>query len=165
MTTNNSATIIQQLIELNTQIGEMEQTGAAATSFFDELLADQLIFRRTSGKVIGKHAPNSFIESLKAASPFISRRAEDIAVNLVGDRALATLIIIGTRADGSVGRYQNIRLFSRNGERLEHHHKKARKKCSCMDLWLRRFDFSHSLSSLPTPCWGDQDQFSSHRRG
>ena len=42
--------------------------------------------------------------------------AEEIAVTLLNDRALVTLIVVGTLADGAVKRYRNIRLFSRAGD-------------------------------------------------
>jgi len=105
------------LIELNKQIGEMEQQGVEARTFFDDHLSDQLIFRRASGKVVGKSEPEGFVANLKN-NPFSSRRSEDISVTLLNDRALVTLIAIGTRADdGSVHRYRNIRLFSRSADR------------------------------------------------
>ena len=39
-------------IEANKQIGEIEQQGVEARTFFDDYLSDQLIFRRASGKVV-----------------------------------------------------------------------------------------------------------------
>jgi hypothetical protein len=108
------------LIELNKQIGEMEQQGVEALTFFNDRLSnqlifsDQLIFRRASGKVVGK---SEFLANLKN-NPFSSRRPEEISVTLLNDRALVTLIVIGTRVDdGSVHRYRNIRLFSRSAGR------------------------------------------------
>lgn len=107
----------QYLVDLNKRIGEMEQEqGAEAHKFFNAHLSDQLIFRRASGKVVGKSEPEGFLDSLKTPSPFTSRVSEDISVALLNNRALVTLIVVGTRADGSVGRYRNIRLFSRSGE-------------------------------------------------
>jgi Domain of unknown function (DUF4440) len=104
------------LVELNKQIAEMEQQGEAAREFFQKHLSDQLIFRRASGKVVGKSGPEGFLEGLKS-NPFESRVAEDIDVSLQNDRALVTLIIVGTRKDdGSVHRYRNIRLFSRSSD-------------------------------------------------
>ena len=104
----------KQLAELNARMGEMEQKqGAASVEFFTALLSDQLIFRRANGKIVGKTGPDSFLDSLQKASPFTSRRSEDISTTLLGDRALVTLIVVATRLDGSVGRYRNIRLFFR----------------------------------------------------
>jgi hypothetical protein len=114
----NDAELTQQyLIDLNKRIGEMEQEQSAeAHKFFNAHLSDQLIFRRASGKVVGKYGPEGFLDSLKKPSSFASRVSEGISVALLNNRALVTLIVVGTRADGSVGRYRNIRLFSRSGE-------------------------------------------------
>lgn len=51
----------------------MEQAGGLEPiEFFEALLSDQLIFRRASGKVIGKDGREGFLEGLKKASPFSS---------------------------------------------------------------------------------------------
>ena len=119
------------LIELNKQIGEMEQQGVEARAFFDDHLSDQLIFRRASGKIVGKWESDGFLANLKN-NPFSSRRPEEISVTLLNDRALVTLIIIGTRADdGSVHRYRNIRLFSRSA-----------------DQWILELWYNYELTSL-----------------
>lgn len=107
----------QNLVHLNERIGEMEQKqDEEAHKFFNAHLSDQLIFRRVSGRVVGKSEPEGFLDSLKKPSAFTSRVSEDISVALLNNRALVTLIVVGTRADGSVGRYRNIRLFSRSGD-------------------------------------------------
>ena len=110
--------IEKDLTKLNEQIVEVEQAGGAEASvYFGALLSDQLIFRRANGKVVGKAGPEGFLEGLKKAGPFSSRRSKDISVTQLGDRALVTLIVVGTRADDrSVHSYQNIRLFSRSGD-------------------------------------------------
>jgi hypothetical protein len=93
---------MDDLISLNMRIGEMEQQGADAAAFFTEQLSDDLVFRRATGKVVGKFGPEGFIEGLEN-NPFKSRVAEDVTVHPVGDRALVTLVIVGTRKDdGSV---------------------------------------------------------------
>jgi hypothetical protein len=108
---------VDDLVSLNARIGEMEQQGADAATFFGELLSDDLVFRRASGKVVGKSGPGGFIDGLKN-NPFTSRTAEDVAVQQVGTRALVTLIVVATRKDdGTVHRYRNIRLFSRAADR------------------------------------------------
>ena len=107
---------------MNQKIGAAEQSVdptakdgvalAAAKKFFEANLSHQLIFRRADGKVVGKFA---FFDSLEK-NPFQSRQSEQVAVELMGDRALVTLIVVGTmRQDQSVHRYRNIRLFSRVG--------------------------------------------------
>lgn len=117
MSVDNSVLTTQGLVELNNRVAEMEQTqGSEALDFFKIHLSDQLIFRRANGKVVGKSEPEGFLDGLKKPGPFTSRRAEDIVVTLLDDRALVTLVVVGTRADRSVGRYRNIRLFSRSGK-------------------------------------------------
>lgn len=119
------------LIELNRRIGQMEQQGEAAQVFFQTHLSDQLIFRRASGKVVGKSGPGGFLEGLKN-NPFTSRVSEEISVQLMGDRALVTLIVVGTRADDrSVHRYRNVRLFSR-----------------ARDNWIMEFWYNYEITSL-----------------
>jgi hypothetical protein len=104
------------LVELNQRIVQMEQQGESATAFFQKLLSDRFLFRRASGKVIGKSGPEGFLDGLKNNS-FKSRIPEDISVNLLEDRALVTLVIVAIRKDdGSTHRYRNIRLFSRTGD-------------------------------------------------
>jgi hypothetical protein len=96
----------------------MEQAGDdQALEFFQAHLSDRLIFRRANGKIVGKSEPEGFLSSLKK-NPFSSRRPEDTSVTQLGDRALVTLIVVGTRADDdSVHRYRNIRLFTRAADK------------------------------------------------
>jgi hypothetical protein len=103
------------LAALNERIAEMEQAaGEEALAFFRAQLSHQLIFRRANGKIVGKSEPDGFLSGLNK-NPLSSRRTEDIVVTQLGDRALVTLTVVGTRADdGSVHRYRNIRLFSRS---------------------------------------------------
>ena len=104
------------LIALNEEAVKLEQAGGAdAHTFFEAHLSNQLLFRRASGKLVGKE---EFLAGLDQAGHFSSRRPEDIRLTQLDDRALVTLVVVGTRADdGSVHRYRNIRLFSRSGEK------------------------------------------------
>ena len=127
----NSVEPINALVELNKEIAQREQEGEAARTFFQKHLSDQLIFRRASGKVVGKSGPEGFLDGLKS-NPFKSRVAEDIAVNLLNDRALVTLIVVGTRKDDdSVHRFRNIRLFSR-----------------ASDQWILELWYNYEITSL-----------------
>ena len=103
-----------QLTELNVKSVSMEQAGGSdAREFFEPLLSDQLIFRRASGKIVGKSGDDGFLDGLKA-NPFKSRVPEDIVVRALDSRALVTFIIVATRKDDdTVHRYRNLRLFSR----------------------------------------------------
>ena len=70
-----------------------------------------LVFRRANGAVVGK---KEFLTGLVKGNPFATRISDQISVNVVGDRALVTLIVVGTRADdNSIHHYRNIRFFSR----------------------------------------------------
>jgi hypothetical protein len=114
MTNDNNESLTKKLIDLNTEISNMEQQGSAATDDFKKLLADELIFRRASGKVDNK---SDFLKTFQEPSPFRSRDAEDVVVELIDDRrALVRLIVTTTKADGSKQRFRNIRMFSHSGE-------------------------------------------------
>ena len=138
MENNNIELTKQQLIDLNQKIAEMEQKISEinqkmgnteqkiseleqkqkeeALEFFASLLSDQFIFRRASGTVVGKSEKDGFLDGLKKPGPFTSRVSEDFSVSLLNDRALVTLFVVGTKSDGTVGRYRNIRMFSRFGK-------------------------------------------------
>src|SRR5690349_21485106 len=64
------------LILLNKKSILVEQNGGSeAVMFFDALLSSGLIFRRASGKVVGKGGPEGFMENLKN-NPFEKRVLE-----------------------------------------------------------------------------------------
>lgn len=131
MTIENVELRKKSLVELNQQIAQEEQKGETARQFFEKHLSEQLIFRRANGKVVGKAGPEGFLEGLKN-NPFKSRAAEDIAVTLLDDRALVTLIIVGIRADDdSVHRYRNMRLFTRSA-----------------NDWLLEFWYNYEIAGL-----------------
>jgi hypothetical protein len=111
----DTGSIEKYLSTLNEESVKVEQAGGdEARKYFEKLLSDQLIFRRATGKVVGKA---EFIEGLKKSSPFSSRSSGIVSVTSLNDRALVTLIVVATRADdGSVHHYRNIRLFSRSGQ-------------------------------------------------
>lgn len=56
------------------------------------------------------------MKSLEEPNPFTSRQAEDISVTVLGERALVTLIVRTSKADGTENHYRNIRLFSKQGQ-------------------------------------------------
>jgi hypothetical protein len=132
MSISNDELTKQNLVDLNKKIGEMEQEqGEQAHLFFNAHLSEQLIFRRVSGKTVGKTGPEGFLEGLNKPSPFKSRESEDISVNLLGDRALVTLIVRTRKEDGPENRYRNIRLFFRSG-----------------DDWILEFWYNYEITSL-----------------
>jgi len=80
-----------ELVRFNELIAKMEQQGdSEAEEFFRTCLSHDLVFRRATGKVVGKFGDNGFIAGLKA-SPFSSRIPEEIAASILGERALVTL--------------------------------------------------------------------------
>jgi hypothetical protein len=102
------------LVQLNQRMVDLEQQGGEkAVGLFRTHLSDDLIFRRATGKVVGKFGEGGFIPGLQM-NPFKARVAEGITVKMLDDRALVSLVVAGTRQDdGSVHRYRNIRLFKR----------------------------------------------------
>jgi hypothetical protein len=106
---------------LNIQIVQLEQQrDDLAKDFFRRHLSERLVFHRADGSVVGKGGvpgQKGFLESLDGPSPFSRREPEDIDVTPLGERAVVSLIVVGTRQDdGSVHRYRNIRFFTREGE-------------------------------------------------
>lgn len=105
----------QELVTINRRLAEMElRRDVPALEFFSAYLADQVVVRRASGAVLGKYGEQGFMRSLSAPSPFATLRVADIAVQLVGTRALVTVMVLGVlRADGSEHRWRSVRLFGR----------------------------------------------------
>jgi hypothetical protein len=129
----------QELVELNQRIAELEQRrDLDALEFFNQHLADQLVLRRANGAVMGKYGQQGFMRALTAPSRFSSVRTEEIAVDLLGTRALVTLDIVATsRVDGSTHRYCNIRMFSRTASR-----------------WLLEFWYDYEIETPEPVCGG-----------
>ena len=100
-----------ELTLLNLQFGEMEQRrDDNAMQFFRRHLSDRLVFRRANGSVLGKAG---FLKGLAGPDPFSSRKSEDVKIQMLDERAVASLIVVATdRGDGSTRRYRNIRFFT-----------------------------------------------------
>ncbi len=109
----------RELVELNQRIARMEQKrDLEALDFFNLHLADHLVFRPARSVVMSKYGPRGFMSGLTAPSRFIRQCTEGITVDLLGIRALVTLVVVGvSRFDGSVQRRRNIRLFTRVADR------------------------------------------------
>ena len=119
-----------KLSELNTNIAQWEQQrDEEGVRQLDGCLSTALLFRRADRSVVDKAA---FMNALKNPSPFTSRESRDVTVNIVGDRALATLTVIGTKKDGSRGVYRNVRLFFRRDGK-----------------WTMEFWFNDDVTSVP----------------
>jgi len=118
MWANEDEHMQQELVELNQRIGEMEQRrDLEALEFFNDHLAEQLVCRRANGMVMGKYGRQGFMRALTAPSQFAAVRSEDVAVSLLGTRALVTLEVIATCRGGGEHRYCNVRMFSRGASR------------------------------------------------
>ena len=103
------------LQSINRELADWEQArDAHAVRKLDELLSPELLFRRADERMVGK---KEFMEGLSGPSPFAKRTSTKLEVVVREQRALATLIVTTTKADGAVNRYRNIRWFSRNGGR------------------------------------------------
>jgi hypothetical protein len=105
-----------ELDALHREIAVKEQEGAGATAFFDDHLSGRLVFRRATGKVVGKYGSEGFLATLGVnTSP---RQVEDLVVHPVGALALVSLVIASPGKDGGPAhRYRNIRVCSRVGGR------------------------------------------------
>lgn len=99
------------LKSLNERFVVMEQQrDAEAKAWFDTILSDHLIFRRADGSMVDKQA---FLKCLGNPNRFLTRHMEDVHIIAVADHALIFLVVRTTEADGTVSRYRNIRLFSK----------------------------------------------------
>ena len=99
----------EELITLNVNIADWEQRrDAESIRKLDEVMAQSLMFRRADGTVVDKQ---TFLQALQNPAPFTDRGSEDVVVTVRGERALATLVVVGTKPDGTVGRYRNVRFF------------------------------------------------------
>ena len=108
---------LEELVALNVNIAEWEQQrDAESVRKLDEVLSPALIFRRANGTVVDKE---TFMRALQDPSPFKRRVSDDVAVTIRDDRAIATLIVIGTKADNSIGRYRNERFFLHRDNRWQ----------------------------------------------
>src|SRR5688500_9245795 len=97
MWTNDDEQMRQELVELNQRIDTMElRRDLEALEFFNQHLAEQLVCRRADGVVMGKYGRQGCMRGLTAPSRFVAVRSEDMAVNLLGTRALVTLEVIVT---------------------------------------------------------------------
>jgi hypothetical protein len=98
---------------LNQQLSEAEQKGDK--SFFEKHLADTLIFRRASGKIVGK---KDFLAALKPNN-YDYNVPSDMQINVADDglTAAVSLIISAKIKDPQTeGQWRNIRLFQKNND-------------------------------------------------
>jgi len=94
----------ENLKELNERIGKAESEGDE--EFLREVLADELVFRRASGKVVTKEEFLAEVQKNK-----FERKSSEIKVVLNKDKELA-LVTLLVEAQGS--KIRNLRVFERN---------------------------------------------------
>lgn len=100
-----------RLAQLNDDIAQWEQRrDEDAIRELDACLSDGLLFRRADRTVVDKA---TFMGALNKPGPFAARESRNVAVEIRGDRALATLTVVATRNDGTRGYYRNVRVFFR----------------------------------------------------
>jgi len=108
----------KQLVELNGKIGEAELQ--RTDGFLQEILADDLQFRRASGAVVDKTIYCQGVVDLSNAYDY--SHSDGYQMFTVGDSVLVSLLVWskGVRGKGTSveksfnGVYRNIRVFRRN---------------------------------------------------
>ena len=99
----------QILIKLNRQISEAEKQGNK--SFFEDTLAENLIFRRASGQIVTKQ---KFLDDL-ATDAFDILIADIADVKIYQNTAVVVVYITAKRkVDEQEGMYLNIRVFTKD---------------------------------------------------
>jgi hypothetical protein len=94
---------------LNEKIGISEK--AAQRDFFVQHLADNLVFRRANGAVIGKQ---EFLEGLKPDQlEMLETFVDDITINQ--ESAVVDVTVKAKRRNQSPAEFRNIRMFQKNG--------------------------------------------------
>jgi hypothetical protein len=105
----------KELIEVNIKIGEAEKT--RDEDYLKRKLADDLIFRRASGKVVNKDQYLADLQDIANTYEYLI--SEDVKPTLYEGVAVISLRVRakGKRRTGPFeGTYRNIRLFLRNKE-------------------------------------------------
>ena len=106
---SNATTVIDDeavLRKLNIDIGLAEDKGDRKG--LENLLAQELAFRRANGKVVNR---NEFLKDVKSRA---ATKVNIESIKLYGDRAIVTCIVT-LKVDGQDVEFHNIRLFIREG--------------------------------------------------
>src|SRR5206468_834977 len=105
----------QFLMELNKKMGENEKS--ADLIFFQDLLADNFLFRRANGDVVNREAYLQDLEQI-AENPYqrLDTHVREVVVDK--DSAVATVLVIAKRKKmEQPGGFNNVRMFERrNGK-------------------------------------------------
>jgi hypothetical protein len=98
------------LEELNLSIPQWEQIrDDRAKECLDRVLSDRLAFRRADGTLVGKA---EFMAALDDPGPFVSRESSQLAVDVVGDRAISISMVSGTTTAGQLKYFLNVRFLT-----------------------------------------------------
>jgi hypothetical protein len=109
---NGGSTDAQTIAQLCKDMIDQENKGAAASPYFQNLLADELCFRRANGQTVRKP---DFISALEASSQNALRSLDgSVDVHVHGAVAVASLCVAVSPTDGGARRlFRNIRIFWR----------------------------------------------------
>jgi hypothetical protein len=104
----------QELRRLNEEIGVKEQAGEVR--FFDELLADTLLFRRAKGTIKDKrHSLDSLASVVE--NPFEQLETAVENVTFDGESGVVNVLVLAIPKNmDRAAVFQNVRVFSRQGE-------------------------------------------------
>jgi hypothetical protein len=113
MNGTNTATVEQELVELNIELGKAEQRREQAdVDRLNQLLSDNLIFQRANGAVVNK--ATYLADLVKPENTFEYLHSEFLEAKVLEDKAVVSLIVRakGQRGDSQFeGIYRNIRFF------------------------------------------------------
>jgi hypothetical protein len=109
---------ISYLEQLNIRIGEAEFSRDA--DFLNDILADELVFRRANGTIVTKEFFLTELKKLENTFTFL--HSEDIKVAIIGENSLVSLIVHtkGRRGEAEFeGRFRNLRIFIRREDKWQ----------------------------------------------
>ena len=103
-----------RLKQLNAEIGEREKAGDG--EYFTTLLADDFIFRRANGAIVGK---SEYIDGLASvvANPYeqLDTRVENVMID--GSSAVVNTIVTAKRRNMEhPGEFKNVRVFRQEND-------------------------------------------------
>ncbi|GAA1995327.1 nuclear transport factor 2 family protein [Microbacterium pumilum] len=102
------------LRSLNISVADWEQRGdETAVARFDEILSDDLLFRRANGEVVDK---TTFIAGVSPHSPFADRTSEVLSVQVLGKNALVIVMVTTTDPQGVASQFRNVRALTHSDQ-------------------------------------------------
>ena|SRR5215216_1945179 len=112
--TNRAATQLEALIRMNVEFSSRERSSATDNEeWFTRNLADDLVFRRASGKVADRTAYIAGLTDARNRSNFIECVIHDVQIEGQVAAVTATVALQGTRGGNPVdGQFTNRRMFT-----------------------------------------------------